>query len=376
MISVRLNPVDTLFFRNGTPFSAGSSPQQDVASLFPPHPPTVVGALRAALARRNGWKVGACWPKQLEEVLGTGPDDLGALTFEGPFVLQCRKPLFVSPRHVLGQIEKKQWVPRVLLRPGCAVKCDLGDAIQLPDVSAKFDGIKQCKAGDGFWFTIEGMQKVLNGRLPCSNHVKPSRQLWSEEMRVGLERDQNRRTAEDGKLYSSRHVRLKRDVSLGMRIGGIPNEWKLPKDDLVLLGGESRLASCEQCSEFVSFTVPEGKIEENGYFTVIALSPLDLNEAIIQPGQHLDIPGGVKVISACLDRPDRIGGWNSIARAPLPLHSVLPSGSVLFCQASEPKHLISAANKGKGLLRLGRRKAWGFGVVAVGAWPDQSEMNS
>ena len=379
MISVRLNPLDTLFFRDGTPFSAGSSPQQDVVGLFPPYPPTMVGALRVALARRNGWEVGSCWPKHLEEVLGNGPADLGALTFEGPFVLQCNTPLFVAPRHVLGAINGEgQWVPRVLLRPGCAVKCDLGDAIRLPDVSAECEVINQCKAGDGCWLTSEGLQKVLDGDLPCFNagHVKLSRELWSKEMRVGLERNLDRRAAEDSKLYSSHHVRLNRGISLGMRIGGVPSEWKLPNDHLVPFGGESRLASCEEWRESMHFNVPETKIEKSGHVTIIALSPLDLDEVIAQPGGHLDIPGEVKVISACLDRPDRIGGWDSIAHAPLPLRSVLPSGSVLFCQASEPKHLISAAHERNGLLRLGQRQDWGFGIVALGTWLDQSEVNS
>ena len=37
MIGVRLQPVDTWFFRDGTSFAMDSTPQENVGSLFPPH---------------------------------------------------------------------------------------------------------------------------------------------------------------------------------------------------------------------------------------------------------------------------------------------------------------------------------------------------
>ncbi len=49
MIGVQLHPVDTWFFRDGTPFAADSAPQEKLDSLFPPYPPTVVGALRTVI---------------------------------------------------------------------------------------------------------------------------------------------------------------------------------------------------------------------------------------------------------------------------------------------------------------------------------------
>ena len=101
-VGFQFDPVDTLFLRDGTPFALDSSPQEDVESLFPPYPPTMVGAIRAAIARCNGWRFGACWPKHLNSVLGNGPDDLGTLKFTGPIVLRKGEPLFPFPRHVLG----------------------------------------------------------------------------------------------------------------------------------------------------------------------------------------------------------------------------------------------------------------------------------
>ncbi|MEW6637748.1 MAG: type III-B CRISPR module-associated Cmr3 family protein, partial [Actinomycetota bacterium] len=47
----RLEPLDTLFFGDGSPFNAGETGQMEVEGTFPPSPTTVVGALRAAFAR-------------------------------------------------------------------------------------------------------------------------------------------------------------------------------------------------------------------------------------------------------------------------------------------------------------------------------------
>ena len=111
MTGFRLEPVDTLFFRDGTPFTADSAPQDGVDSLFPPHPPTVAGALRAALARANGWNGHGRWPEDICRVLGDGLEDPGRLSIDGPFVLHDEEPLFRSPRHLLGASGASGWRP-------------------------------------------------------------------------------------------------------------------------------------------------------------------------------------------------------------------------------------------------------------------------
>ena len=45
-----LAPTDTLFFRDGRPYNQDDDGLAHARSLFPPHPSTLTGALRAALA--------------------------------------------------------------------------------------------------------------------------------------------------------------------------------------------------------------------------------------------------------------------------------------------------------------------------------------
>lgn len=379
MTGIRLDPLDTLFFRDGTPFSAGRAPQDGVGSLFPPYPGSVAGALRAALALCNGWSGRGPWPQEIKDVLGDGPDDPGVLSIDGPFVLRDDQPLFPVPRHLLGAITPGGWTPRVLLRPGPKVVCDLGD-VRLPVAPRTCDEIETLKTGDHSWLTRTGMEAVLRGERPSAEtDLVPRSELWNEEPRIGLERDKATRTAQERMLYSTRHVRLMRGVSLGAKISGVPEDWTLPFGRLVPFGGESRLAECRKWHVDSRLDAPLTELEAGRRVVVVALSPLDLEEDIHLGRQPLAALGGARVVSACLSRPQRIGGWDSLARKPLPLRSVLPPGSVLFCEDAEPggfQDAIDSIEANDGLWRVGARQQLGFGLVALGIWPDVSEVTS
>ena len=374
MIGIRLEPADTLFFRDGTPFTAGSAPQEGVGSFFPPYPATTAGALRAALALCNGWSGHERWPERLDKVLGNGPDDLGSLAVDGPFLLRNCEPLFPMPRHLLGSNEAGQWIPRLLLRPGPETVCDLGDAVRLPEAPQTDEEIEGLKIGEGLWLTRPGMEAVLRGMLPDTDAILSHEELWSEEVRIGLQRDSDTRTAMERMLYSTRHVRLRRGVSLGLRVAGVPDGWT-PFGHVVPLGGENRLAECRKWDGEVTFDAPIETIMDSGRATVVALSPLDIELGVYCGRQPLAaVLGGTRVVSACLGRPQRIGGWDSLAHAPLPLRCVLPSGSVLFCEMPEPERCRDIVGLNAGLIRLGAKQAWGFGLAALGSWPLEREM--
>ena len=370
MTGVQLQPVDSWFFRDGTPFTADSAPQEDVGSLFPPHPPTLVGALRAALARSGGWNGRGPWNGELCAVLGNGPEDLGLLSFAGPFLLHDGQPLFRAPRHLFGRNDAGFWNPCALVRPGGPVACDLGDAVRLPELPAG-EG-KLLKAGEGLWLTASGMKAVLAGQLPDTREVTQDNALWSYELRVGLERDHHTHTAKESMLYSTRHVRLQCGVALGMRIGGVPPDWPRPIGHVLPFGGESRMAECQQWNAELGLEAPIDRIRDTGTVTLIALSPLDVDEPVL-PGSSVTGLDGASVVSACLGRPQRIGGWDSVARRPLPMRSVLAPGSVLFCRIADSDRFADTIAAANGLARIGSRQEWGFGVVGVGLWSDNGD---
>lgn len=378
MIGVRLEPVDTWFFRDGTPFSAGSSPQEAVGSIFPPHPTTIVGALRAAIAQCNGWNGSDRWSDRISAVLGDGhgPDDLGALAVDGPFLLLDGVPLFPVPRHLLGLNRAGKWIPSGLARPGDnKIACDLCDEVMLPEFPQTGDSAAELKNGERQWLTRAGMESVLAGVVPNAEEIVTSDDLWREEYRVGLKRNYNKRTAEEGMLYSTRHVRLMRGVSLGMRVDGIPSEgWTMPFGRMVPVGGENRIAECREWDGKFEFSAPSEMAVASGKVSIIALSPLDIEKDVYCGKRPLEALDGAEVVSACLDRPQRVGGWDSLSLSSLPLRSVLPPGSVLFCDG--PAREQNTDKTKFETVRLGARRNWGYGLAAVGSWPKYREMNA
>lgn len=73
----------------------------------------------------------------------------------------------------------------------------------------------------------------------------------------------------------------------------------------------------------------------------------------------------VRIVSACVGKPQKIGGWNMAANAPRPLTCYIPAGSVYFCQAPEGEITnIKQMHRQK----IGLKTEYGFGHVLIGIW--------
>lgn len=378
MIGIKLTPLDSLFFRDSTPFASGSSSQVEVGGIFPPHPTTITGSIRAALARANGWSTGQeRWPERLNSVLGNGPNDLGLLRLKGPFLLYKNEPVFRVPRNILGIVEKDGfWEPIVTLSPGDPIECDLGKSVRLPSYDHVDLAENKLRFGTDTWLTVMGMNRVLNGSIPSRRREEllQSSDLWASERRIGIELDAAKRTAKEGMLYGSIHIRLLEDVAIGIFVDGVPDTWEIPFGELILLGGEGRLAYLEKWEYTLPLQEIGMNLESSRNILVVTLTPLDIEKEIVKGDDKISGQTSLKIISGCLDRPMRIGGWDSLARKPLPTRSVLRPGSVFFCTKLDGHSLIDTTLSQGSQPSIGLRQEWGFGVVALGVWNEGTEV--
>ncbi len=392
----RLTPVDAWFFRDGRPYRQSESSQAGVVSLFPPHPPTVVGALRAALARENGWNGRGSWESvtNVRRILGDGFADLGQLRVRGPYL--CRRDdsvletaeeqLWPLPAHVVGKRREEtsdtglRFHAQALLAPSeRPVAADIGN-VRVP-VPTRFtsdisQGKSRFKAGADQWVTTAGLHAILAGDLPAADTIVASKDLWKLEPRVGIVRDPVRRTTSEGAMYSPLMIRLHRGVSMMLEVRGVPADWCEPADH-VPVGGESRMAYCQNAADgnTCKLALPrnldpdlnlESRIKKHKRLSVVHLSPADMFPL---PGVNEHIPQlpGVRVVSACLRPPLMIGGWDSIRHRPLPLRPHVAPGSVWFCELDESCD-VNKVLKSHGQC-IGDRTAYGFGHVTLGFWP-------
>ncbi len=96
-------PNDTLFFRDGKPFTMGSETWAD--SIFPPYPSTVYGAIRSWLIFEKGglkkFKEG-----EFKEELGT-ENEKGSLSIKGPFLKKNDEVFLPCPLDLVKIKDKK-----------------------------------------------------------------------------------------------------------------------------------------------------------------------------------------------------------------------------------------------------------------------------
>lgn len=357
--------LDTCFFRDASPFNSGEGGYATTRSIFPPAMTTLQGAIRTTLALERGWCPcdDTLWPTELG-----GPDDLGELKLRGPYLCFENQPYFPMP---LILLKKHDDFTRLL--PGEPVECDLG-YVSLPVPKRRIEG---AKLPEGYYVSRDGLHAVLGGGIPTREHTKRPEELWAEEPRIGLERQDNTRTALEGHLYNCIHIRPRAKVKLVVFISGIPEDWQVTGQRVLPLGGESRLAAVEikagDPGELLPPAPPltcgdDGKLR----FTVTLITPgwygepQDVERTIRQgpPG----VPG--RCISACIGKIQQIGGWDLVNRRPRHLVPVLPPGSTWFYEAD-----AADAGRVSGLHGqcLGPRAAYGFGQIVIGRWEEEKK---
>ena len=384
-----LSPVDSWFFRDGRPFNQGEKAQIDVQSMFPPFATTIVGAIRAALARSLGWNGCGDWSAEIKAKLGDG-QNLKPLKFHGPYLIRQKngiiEPLFPAPLNIIGKepiYDEVGWT-FAYLKPGRGIDCDLGKWVKLPTAKNAM-GMKSL---NGFFFTQEDIEKILRGdglqqikpirgkmisSVPQVSETKRNQveTLWDLEYAVGIERDHLTRTAEEGAIYSAQRVRLCRGVALAMNVEGLSEDLKLPAT--LTFGGESRMAYAEPLEKPIG--MPEAPpLQPSGgiiRFTVTHLTPAYFENGLPRPGEEFREIPGAKVISACLERPMKIGGWNSIPsrKGPIPLKPFIPPGSTWFCEAEAGLEEKIRDLNGS---HIGGYTDFGFGQILIGSWKEDA----
>lgn len=358
--------LDTLFFRDGTPFYQGEGGAVQPKGSFPPSIMTLQGAIRAGLAHSQGWTPSQRerWPHELGS-----PDDLGVLKLSGPYLMYEGEDLFPAPLLLFGEKHtNEEWeLTRLVLGKG--VDCDLGENLQLPKLAKRING-------DLFqgWLTRKGMAKVLAGGVPQGEEIYQPSQLWKEERRVGLERNRETRIAEEGKLYVVTHVRPHPKLEIVVFVDGVPKDWEVPTRMAIPLGGEGRVAdvSIAKVEDATLPEMPQLPIDEDGKvrFTVTLLTSGQYfqPEKVILHGPE-GVPG--KCVSASIGKLEQIGGWDLQNRCPRPLIPLLPAGSTWFFEASASE--LPAIKQLHGAMS-GEKSAYGMGQLLIGTWKRQEDI--
>ncbi len=375
-------PLDTWFFRVSRPFGAAGSPE--LGSMFPPPARAVMGAVKTFIHEQGG----ADWTA------------LQHFHLQGPYLLRNGERLYPAPLHLLHakKDDAYTWLCPDMANPVC---CDLGHRVCLPTKIDKLDGAKPL---ENAWVTQTTLEKLLRGETPSTEAIIGQDKLFVEETRLGIGLDYASRTAKEGLLYQTRHLRLRDGVSVGVCLDSLPTLDKPLQPGLVRLGGEGRLAAVDFPAHWSALPAPDHlnhrrlllmlltpayfgekrwmlpgfeKVEPQREHLPTRYTFENWNTACFQDWRkqeqtfwHGELNGvRLRVWSAAQGKPLREGGWDLDSRTPVAVQSLIPPGTVWFCELEDGQDEQEAIGKLHGH-RVGMHTGFGRGELAVGVWPE------
>jgi len=328
MPTISIQATDTLFFRDGRPFSMGE--ETFAQGLFPPPPSVLYGALRSSFIA-----------DQIE--LGKSKE----LAIEESDNLQINAICLKSV--TLGDLGGSIWyaMPLDLIVPKIG-KEDKANPLLLSEKSgvsnAQLPKVLKSPTDEK---TVEG--QFLIGKREFSKYLSGEKEEFSfsklddyvkKEHKIGIGRDSGTHVADDGKLF--RVIMNRPTVS---RNGNITKlQFVIKYDDLPLekegwlnVGGERRIGFFKGEEPY---DVPRPEVTQP--ICKVYLS----TPAIFKDGwkpQELLNKYGLTLISATIGRSQPIGGWDLNKWEPKPMVQTVSAGSVYFVQADSIEAINSFA---------------------------------
>lgn len=347
--ALTLTPLDTLFFREPRPFTAGEG--ADAWSLFPPTPLTMQGMIRSKLLSDfcGAWKKN--WTESnnnIKQVVGYPGGLPGTLALRGPWLVKDGQWLLPAPLDlVLAPITGEE-IPTDVRREAAALTPGPANSPRTTSLPEKLRPLQPPDNWENFkgvsgWLTWNAYKDYLvQGRVTLTREVNwwPRDLLWEDELRPGIGMDYARNRVREGMLYFARHVRLCPGVALGLEVSGLevlPGQLTLPS--LAPLGGEGKAVSLDSCSSPPWQSLSNDLAEAIGFSKrckVVLTQP-----AWFQNAWHPDWMdenagwchyGGkcFTWVAARIERAMKIGGWDLANRRPKPLRAFVPAGTVFY----------------------------------------------
>ena len=327
---VLISPMETFFFRDARPFDRGEGWAR---GIFPPLPSTFYGAFRTAAISQN-CALSEYYSKDnpIEEEMGS-PTHCGAFSIKSIALFDGISPLFPIPLDLL------QSGPDLEPLEPCRdhVISDVPFPLYVAkSVDLDIPAIPWLEAGE--------LRKYLLGEpivKACSHDP------LVEELKTGIQKDRERGNAEEHMLYVQRMLRLKDGYCFAIEaenITGVTDRGSLK------LGHDGRVFSYEKMhreSNCQSLNIRQEFINQlkknGGNFKLIFTSPAILKRGWL-PGDagssdkdYTWLQNGlkIKVESAVIGAPMRVGGWDMKQKAPKPMMKAVPPGSVYYCKMEE-----------------------------------------
>ena len=343
---------DTFFFRDGRPFTKGD--QAEGYSIFPPLPPTILGALRTAYIAECG-DLPSFYAGKMAATIGT-PSSLGSMHLKGIFIAdKVSKIYYPIPLDLVIKKDERENKLHTLevsskpsnLRSNASLPHPLnwsGDGEVESETTGRLEGIDMTE------YLLAGQTEFM---------FRSFEEFIRDEPKIGIQRDYNTSASMDNMLYRMNMSRFQSQFlksierkalsDLGFVVDYKCNE-KLPEKGLLKLGGEGK-------SFFYKYK--DGSYNPNPLATKEDIETLKesircsrafklyfATPAIFDQGW---LPKWVdkntyrtkwaslsfEFVTAAVGKPISIGGWDVKNNLPKPTRRAIPAGSVYYFRLSD-----------------------------------------
>lgn len=351
-IGLRLEALDTLFFRDGRSFDAAARVESGL-----PNPQTLAGALRTALLAREGFDL-----RGLREARPPGPEGIkrmladcglgwiGEARFRGPWLAivppdgVTPEPLLPTPQTLFREKRSPdadaKWYraePREAGLPGWR-------GLEAGMLPLWLDGMPDNAEPAGGFLTLAGLRGFLDGRRPdAGTSWFPRGKLFDSDSRVGIVVDAETLTAVEGMIYAINLLALNptlesQDKTKTYRVC-LCAEW-LPgpkgpvdiRDRLngpVPFGGEGRYVQVTPLSEGIKWPRNSGRAGRSMWYLA---TPGIFGGTNGASGWRPDgIPPG-RLRAAASAAGVGVSGWDLNRGGPRPTRFAVPAGAVYYVE--------------------------------------------
>ncbi len=351
-------PKDSLLFRDGKPFTAGSS--HSAESIFPPKPSVFAGFIRSKIFIDN-WQDDekTTWEKVKSEIGEKNDIKSAKLDIKAVFIKKGNEYYVQTPLDIVK--EKRGNSIKVLKPKDFSKEFSYSTNISvnsLPFAPKEIEFAETC----GGFISLTDLKKYLKGEEIEKIEIKHKDDFVKSEPRVGIAVDSSKNIVKESQLYSVEFLRFIEDSGFAVYYEGV----NFPQKGEYFIGGEKRQVNFSVKKDNPGLVDLEKIISNNKKFKIILISPVEINDNEIEPsGLREKLNNVGEFITACV-KTELIGGWDIAAGKPKPIKKYYSVGSVFY-------YSLKDNNKVKDLLKLNfdtisQEGKLGFGRVLIGIW--------
>jgi CRISPR type III-B/RAMP module-associated protein Cmr3 len=401
MNTFELHPLDTLFFRDARPMTAGAGSGGHGA--YWPLPTVAHEALRAGLLRLAG-ELRSGKERSGHNRAQIVTEAFRSLHTHGPFPLRDGILYLPCPADLV-EVRDGDHAEWALMSPTAQREGESNLPAILRPVSAKG---RPGKGTPPEWIRLADFAATLAGRPPARPKDEKEEELFHVEHRIGIGIEPESGSAKDGALYSAEHLRLAQGVSLWLAaklsdVKATENRGKQLTDLIgasLQLGGEGRVVRVSESVVKLEIVSPKNVKRIKWVLATHAVFTGGWKPGWVADDGRVMIAGeesgrrsgesrgdwrarlksqkpiGAKLVAVRCEKPVHFSGWDPFLKdrdgrvtgGAKPTLMAVPAGSVYYFEAdseAEGNKLIAALHNRTRSDFLGEK---GMGLGFCGTW--------